>query len=63
MMPNYDVVKTGELMFSSTVAISETGFIAGLRTTEQISLDLCHIFIDFKEAFDVVWHATLWPTV
>ena len=24
--------------------------------------DLQHVFIDFKKAFDRVWHAAMWPT-
>ena len=50
----------------------QAGFRAGRSTTEQISnlrilcekyfqrhQDLYHVFIDFKKAFDRVWHATL----
>ena len=29
----------------------------------QHQQDLCHIFIDFKMAFDRVWHAALWTTM
>ena len=46
---------------------------AGRSTTEQIfklkifSLqhqpDLYHVFIDYKNAFDRVWHAALWATI
>ena len=25
--------------------------------------NLCHVFIDFKKAFDRVWHAALWSTM
>ena len=28
-----------------------------------LALDLYHVFIDFKKAFDRVWHATLWATM
>ena len=53
----------------------QTGIRAGRSTTEQIfSLrilrekylqhpqDLYHVFVDFKKAFDGVWHAALWAT-
>ena len=49
---------------------------AGRNTTEQIfnlrilceqyfqhQQDLYHAFIDFKKAFDGVWHAALWATM
>ena len=52
------------------------GFRAGRSTTEQIlslcilcekylqhQQDLYHVFIDFKKAFDRVWHAALWATM
>ena len=29
----------------------------------QHQQDLYHVFIDFKKAFDRVWHATLWATI
>ena len=51
-------------------------FRAGRSTTEQIfnlrilcekylqhQQDLYHVFIDFKKAFDRVWHAALWATM
>ena len=54
----------------------QAGFRAGRSTTEQIfnlcilsenylqhQQDLYHVFIDFKKAFDQVWHATLWATM
>ena len=54
----------------------QTGFRAGRSTTEQIcnlrilcekylqhQQDLYHILIDFKKAFDRVWHAALWATM
>ena len=28
-----------------------------------VQLDLYHVFIDFKKAFDRVWHAALWATI
>ena len=56
-------------------AEEQAGFRAGRSTTEQINLrilcekylqhqqDLYHVFIDFKRAFDRVWHAVLWATM
>ena len=48
----------------------------GRSTTEQIfnlrilmekyqqhQQDLYHVFIDFKKAFDRIWHAALWTTM
>ena len=29
----------------------------------QHQQDLYHVFIDFKKAFDRVWHAALWTTM
>ena len=53
----------------------EAGFRAGRNTIEQIfnhrilcekylqhQQNLYHFFIDFKKAFDRVWHAALWAT-
>ena len=58
------------------IAEERAGFRAGRSTTEQIfSLrihckkyfqhrqDLYHVFVDFKKAFDRVWHAALWATM
>ena len=58
------------------IAEEQAGFRAGRSTTEQIfnlrilcekylqhQQDLYHVFIDFKEAFDRVWHAALWATM
>ena len=55
------------------IAEEQTGFRPGSSTTEQIfnlrilcekylqhQWDLYHVFIDFKKAFDRVWHAALW---
>ena len=57
------------------IAEEQAGFKAGTSTTEQIfnlrilcqkylqhQKDLYHVFIDFKNAFDRVWHAALWAT-
>ena len=58
------------------IAEEQAGFRAGRSTTEQIFnlRILCekylqhlqvlyHVFIDFKKAFDRVWHAALWATM
>ena len=58
------------------IAEEQAGFRAGSSTTEQIfnlrilcekyfqrQQDLYHNFIDFKKAFDRVWHAALWATM
>ena len=55
------------------IAEEQAGFRTGRSTTEQIfnlriicekylqhHQDLYHVFIDFKKAFDRVWHAALW---
>ena len=55
------------------IAEEQAGFRAGRNTTEQIfnlrilcekyiqhQQDLYHVFIDFKKAFDRVWHAVCW---
>ena len=57
------------------IAEEQAGFRAGRSITEQIfnlrllcekylqhQQDLCHVFIDFKKAFDRVWHRALWAT-
>ena len=57
-------------------AEEQAGFRAGRSTTEQIfnlrilfvkylqhQQDLYHVFIDFKKAFDRVWHAALWAAM
>ena len=54
----------------------QAGFRPGRSTTEQIfnlrilceryrqhQQDLYHVFIDFKKAFDRVWHEALWATM
>ncbi|KAI0221682.1 hypothetical protein LSAT2_027035 [Lamellibrachia satsuma] len=58
------------------IAEEQAGFRAGLSTIEQIfnlrilcekhlqhQQSLYHVFIDFKKAFDKVWHAALWATM
>ena len=58
------------------IAEEQAGFRAGRSTTEQIfnlrvlcekylqhQQDLYHVFIDFKKAFNRVWHAALWATM
>jgi len=58
------------------IAEEQAGFRAGRSTTEQIfnlrilcekhlqhQQDLYHVFIDFKKAFDKVWHSALWATM
>ena len=58
------------------IAEEQAGSRAGRRTTEKIfnlrilcekylqhQQDLYHVFIDFKKAFDRVWHAALWATM
>ena len=58
------------------IAEEQAGFRAGRSTTEQIfnlrilcekylqnQQNLYHVFIDFKKAFDRVWHAALWATI
>ena len=58
------------------IAEEQAGFRAGRSTTEQIfnlrilcenylqhQQDLYYVFIDFKKAFDRVWHAALLATM
>ena len=58
------------------IAEEQAGFRAGRSTTEQIfnlrilcekylghQQDLYHVFIDFKKAFNRVWHAAFWATM
>ena len=58
------------------IAEEQAGFRAGRSTTEQIfnlrilcekylqhQQDLYHVFIDFKKAFNRVWHAALWAVM
>ena len=58
------------------IAEKQAGFRAGRSTREQIfnlrilcdkylqhQQNLYHVFIDFKKAFDRVWHEALWATM
>ena len=58
------------------IAEEQAGFRTGRSTTEQIfnllilcekylqhQQDLCHVFIDFKKAFNRVLHAAFWATM
>ena len=58
------------------IAEEQAGFRQGRSTTEQVfnlrilcekylqhQQDLYHVFVDFKKAFDRVWHAALWATM
>ena len=58
------------------IAEEQAGFRSGRSTTEQIfnlrvlrekysqhQQDIYHVFIDFKKAFDRVWHDALWDTM
>ena len=60
----------------SIIAEEQAGFRSGRSRTEQIfnlrilcerylqhQQDLYHVFIDFKKAFDRVWHKALWSTM
>ena len=62
---------------AETIIVEEqVGFRPGRSATEQIfslrilcerylqhQQDLFHVFVDFKKAFDRVWHAALWSTM
>ena len=58
------------------IAEEQAGFMKGRSTVEQIfnlrsitekyqehQQELFHVFIDFKKAFDRVWHQALWATM
>ena len=65
-----------KLQAEKIIAEEQAGFRAGRSTTEHIfnlhilcekylqyQQDLYQVFIDFKKAFDRVWHAALWATM
>ena len=65
-----------QLQAEEIIAEEQAGFRIGRRTTEQIfnlrilcenylqhQQNLYHVFIDFKTAFDRVWHEALWATM
>ena len=65
-----------KLQAEKIIAEEQADFRAGRSTTEQTfdlrilcekylqhQQDLYHVFIDFKRAFDSVWHAALWATM
>ena len=65
-----------KLQAEAIIAEEQAGFRAGRSTCEQIfnlrvlcekyahhQQHLYHVFIDFKKAFDWVWHAALWTTM
>ena len=58
------------------IAEEQASFREGRSTKEQVfnlrilcekylqhQQDLYHVFIDFKKAFDRIWHAALWATM
>ena len=58
------------------IAEEQAGFRSGRSTTEQIfnlrvlsekfkqhQHEIYHVFVDFKKAFDRVWHEALWATM
>ena len=65
-----------KIQAESIIVEEQAGFRSGRSTTEQIfnlrilcerylqhQQDLYHVFIDFKKAFDRVWHNALWSTM
>ena len=65
-----------QLQGEEIIAKEQAGFRAGKSTTEQIfnlrilcekylqhQQNLYHVFIDFKTAFDRVWHEAVWATI
>ena len=65
-----------KLQVEKIIAEEQAGLRAGRSTTEHIfnlrilcekylqqQQDLYRVFIDFKKAFDRVWHAALWATI
>ena len=74
----YCIIKLNRLtpQTESILSVEQTGFRKNRSTTEQIlncrilmekhiaeKAPLYHIFIDFKKAFDRVWHEGLWDTM
>ena len=70
------VLKTLKPRAEKIITEEQAGFRAGRNTTEQIfnlrilcekylqhKQDLYRVFIDFKKAFDRVWHAAMWATM
>ena len=70
------ILNTLKLQAEKIIAEEQAGFRAGRSTTEQIfnlhilcekyiqhQQDLYNVFIDFRKAFDRVWHAALWATM
>ena len=73
---SWSIPKRLKLQAEKIIAEEQAGFKAGRSTTEQIfnlrilcekylqhQQDLYHNLIDFKKAFDKVWHAALWATM
>ncbi|GFN94160.1 LINE-1 retrotransposable element orf2 protein [Plakobranchus ocellatus] len=71
-----DILNRLKLEAEKIIAEEQAGFRPGRSTVEQIcnirilmekylqhQQDLHHVFIDFKKAFDRVWHETLWSTM
>ena len=69
------ILKRLKTQAKKIIAEEQAGFRAGRSATAQIfnlrilcekylqhQQDLYHVFIDFKKAFDRVWHAALWAT-
>ena len=65
-----------KLQAEKIIAEEQVGFRAGRNTTEQIfnlrilcekylqhQQDFYHVFVDFKKAFNRVWHGALWATM
>ena len=42
---------------------SSSTYESSVRNISNTSKDLYHVFINFKKAFDRVWHAALWATM
>ena len=70
------ILKSLKPQAEKIIAEDQAGFRAGRSHTEHIfnlrilcekyfqhQQDLYHVFIDFKKAFDRVWHAALWATM